>query len=160
MTKPLQVSFVAEVSEAIRRAAAERKLRPQVLTAALMRAVVMDGDLIESVLDGDNPRRLAGGHARDATTGLTLLQEGIVYLVGLNAGKDGACRLSISGFHARLEGASWHGVQTALGALCSKGLLRRVGTGSRYVPQPYALTAEGRALYRHLAASETDGGEG
>lgn len=159
MSAPLKVSFVAEVSEAIRREAAERNLRPSVLTAALMRAVV-EGGLIDSVLDGDNPRKLAGGQARDLTTGLSLLQEGMVYLVGLNAGKDGVCRLSISGFQARLDGGNWEGVKSALATLCAKGIIRRVGTGSRYMPQPYALTPAGQALYRRIAGADCEGGEG
>ncbi|WP_166163152.1 hypothetical protein [Chelativorans oligotrophicus] len=159
MSLPLRMAFVGEVSEAIRRAAEERKLKPQVLTAALMRAV-MEGDLIDSVLEGNDARKLAGGQARDLETGLTLLQEGLVYLIGLNTGRDGVCRLPVAGFQARLSGSTFDGVKYALTTICSKGFARRVGTGTRYTPQPYALTPAGERVYQQLSGAQADGGEG
>lgn len=157
MTRGLQVSFTKDVREAIRREADARGLRPQVLVAAVMRGVLA-GNLLDAVIDGDDPRRLAGGHARDLITGLTMLQGGLLYLIGQHAGRDGTCRLSSSGFHARLPGHSYGGVQQALSALRAKGLIRRVGAGGRWTPQAHALTEAGSLVYRQLADAEAEGG--
>lgn len=159
MTAPLQVSFVKDVREAIFREAKLRQLRPQVLVAAAMRGV-LEGNLLDAVIDGEDARRLAGGHARDALNGLTLIQSGLVYLIGLHAGRDGAARLSLSGYQARMEGASLGGIQNALARLATLGLIRRRGTSSRLTPQAYALTPAGKAVYAALAGTDAEGGKG
>lgn len=158
MTKSLHVTFIAETTAAICREAEARKLRPQVLVAAAMRGVLVGG-LLDAVLDGDNPRQLAGGHARDPETGLTLIQEGIIYLIGLHSGKDGHCYYSAPKFCELIQGGTPSGVQNALSTLVAAGLIARgPKMGVRGVP-PHRLTRAGQALFAKLSGAEAEGGE-
>lgn len=159
MTKSLHVTFIAETTAAICREAEARRLRPQVLVAAAIRRMLEDG-LLDAVLDGDNPRLLAGGHARDSATGLTLIQEGIVYLIGLHAGKDGHCYYSAGKFCELIPAASIGGVQNALATLVANRLIARGPKMGLRGVQPHRLTRAGQAVFARLSGADAEGGEG
>lgn len=157
MSDHLKVSFPKEVREAICHEAALRQLRPQVLVKAAMRGM-LDGGLLDTVIEGDNRPEPPAGQQGDDQAGLTLLQSGILYLLGLHTGRDGMCRFSASALQARLAGYSYGDVQSAIAVLIAQGLVRRVSTSTRLMAQPHKLTQRGAELYRMLAGPESDGG--
>jgi len=92
--------------------AARLKCRPNTLAAALVNGA-LSGGLIDAILDGDRPAKLAGGRPRDPVFGLTELQHAGIYLIGENAGADGYCRLAFAEI-GRLVGADRRDKVTAL----------------------------------------------
>ncbi|EKF17082.1 hypothetical protein [Nitratireductor pacificus] len=159
MSESLRVGFTAETTRALCAEAERRHLLPQVLVKAAINAILAGG-LLDAVIDGDDARQLSGGHGRDLATGLTMLQSGLIYLIGTHAGRDGACRYSISGFQMLLDTGSWSGVRNGLSWLVMHGYIARVGTGSRLTVQAYRLTHRGGAVFAQLAGHGGDGGEG
>lgn len=159
MTSTLHVTFSRDLSNALCAEAEKRGVRPQVLVAGVASGVVRGG-LFDAVLDGDDPRQLAGGHARGAVSGLTLIQEAVLYLIGLHAGRDGWCRYSAAKLAELSATATVGGVQGALGVLRANRLIARGEPLAPRSPVPFRLTPAGRALYARLSGTDGEGGEG
>lgn len=151
-SEELHIAFTGLVADGLRRHALSRGESPQVLAAALLARLLetdMAGDLIEGRAEFE-----AGGQGRrpfGEAGQLTLRQCAVIHLVGIHAGLDGWCHLTMAALTGLLRHESKMLVPDVLHAMERRGIVmrgRRMGRGSA---TPWALSELGRAVFDVLA---------
>jgi hypothetical protein len=155
--EPMHVALPGALSEEIRQAAKRRGDAPTSLAAAILFRVFGERK-VEDLLRQTAADQIAPGQARDAG-GLTKLQRGVVYMIGLHAEADGYCRLSpdsLSYLLSMSSGTVLHGV---LASLERKRIVQRGQRSTSGRATPWGLTDAGKSIFRTLAGTEAEGGE-
>lgn len=149
---PLHVALPGALAERVRELAESRGDQPSVFVTAAMARIVED-DLADAVFDGERAADVAPGHGRQMFVslpgGLTLLQAGVVYVVGFHADADGICRLAPVKFAMIIGRGSRNHVAAILPALAEKGLVEPVTEkgGTRR----WRLTWRGQLVFKEIA---------
>ena len=156
---PLHVALPGRLAERVRELAEARGDQPSVFVAAAM-ARMVDDDLTEAVFDGDRAasaaRDLDVGHGRQRFEalpgGLTMLQAGVVYVLGFHADADGVCRLPRKAFADIVGHGSQNHVASILPWLTGRDLALPVREKAGAVH--WKLTRRGAAVFRELAGDK------
>ncbi len=152
---PLHVALPGKLAEQVRELAEARGDQASVFVVAAMARIVSD-DLTAAVFDGDRAAQIAPGQARQSfevlPSGLTLLQAGVVYVLGFHADADGICRLPAVHFAKLIGRGSDKYVAAVLHVLAEKQVARAV-TEKNGV-RNWTLTELGKSIFRELSGDK------
>ena len=152
---PLLVALPLKLSARVRELAEARGDLPSVFVTAAIARIVSD-DLVEAVFDGERAADASPGQGRQTfeafPAGLTMLQAGVVYVLGFHADADGVCRLPPSAFAAIIGRGSQNHITTILPLLAERGLAESVREKARVLR--WKLTWRGQSVFRELAGEK------
>ncbi len=152
---PLHVALPGKLAEQVRELAEARGDQATVFVVAAIARIVSDG-LADAVFDGDSAAEIAPGQARQSfdalPAGLTMLQAGVVYVLGYHADADGICRLPAVHFAQLIGNGSANYVAGLLHILAERDVTRSVieRNGARH----WTLTKLGQSIFRELAGDK------
>lgn len=152
---PLHVALPGKLAEQVRELAEARGDQPTVFVVAAMARIVSDG-LADAVFDGDSAAKIAPGQARQTfdalPSGLTLLQAGVVYVLGFHADADGICRMPLTHFAKLIGHGSDNHVAALLPVLAEKHVVRPLVEKNGV--RRWTLTRLGQSIFRELAGEK------
>lgn len=152
---PLHVALPGKLAARVRELAEARGDQPTVFVVAAMARIVGDG-LTDAVFDGDSAAKIAPGQARQSfeglPSGLTMLQAGVVYVLGFHADADGICRMPAVHFAKLIGHGSDNHVAALLHILAEKRIARAVVEKNGV--RRWTLTQLGKSIFRELAGEK------